>query len=135
MLPSFDYKNVKYQKNFFLKVSQNFMNPREKVKKNFNPKFFWKKNLPQNPKIYYFATLQRCTLKIAILLYTTRNCKFNGANLLKSLKCEGAPSGFMGDDIPPENWYYPANMIYLSYIPHKHKEYITPPGNSHITQN
>ena len=81
------------------------------------------------------ATLQRCTLKIAIQVYTTRNCKFNGANLLKSLKCEGAPSGFMGDDIPPDNWYYPANMIYLSYIPHKHKEYITPPGNSQITHN
>ena len=79
--------------------------------------------------------IARCTLQIAILVYTTQYYKLNGASLSKSLKCEGAPSGFMGDDIPPDNWYYPANMIYLSYIPHKHKEYITPPGNSQITHN
>ena len=112
-----------------MKVSQISLILEKKLKKNLTPNFFGLR------KIYYFATLQRCTLKIAILVYTTRNCKFNGANLLKSLKCEGAPSGFMGDDIPPDKRYYPANMIYLSYIPHKHKEYITPPGNSQITQN
>ena len=110
------------------------MNPRENLKKNFDPQIFL--------DLEKFIILQRCTLpiarckmQIAILVYTSQNYKFNGASLSKSLKCEGAPSGFMGDDIPPDKRYYPANIIYLSYIPHKHKEYITPPGNSQITHN
>ena len=40
-----------------------------------------------------------CTLQITILVYTSKNYKFHGASLSKSLKCEGAPSGFMGGEL------------------------------------